>query len=77
MNTYFRLLLSIIFVIVSFGIIGPWLVSAKDTMMVIGGIAYIFVVMPFVLYLINRRYKKAVVKFIADVTAENEKTVKN
>jgi hypothetical protein len=54
MKLYFKLLLNIVVVVVSFGIILPFLISFPDTLLVVAGLVYAFVLLPAFLYYFNR-----------------------
>ncbi len=62
MKHYVRGVLNLLFVIFSFGFIGPLLVSAPSDIAVIGGWFYILLVVPAVLYYINRNYVKSLME---------------
>jgi hypothetical protein len=67
MNHYIRIVLNILFVLFSIGFVGPFLISAPSDVGVIAGIAYVFLVVPAVLYYINRNYVKKIVEKINEV----------
>lgn len=54
MKLYLKILSNIALVLVSFGIILPYLISYPSTIMVILGIIYAFVILPIFLYRLNR-----------------------
>jgi hypothetical protein len=62
MKHYVRAVLNLIFIIFSLGFIGPLLVSAPSDIAVIGGWLYIILVVPAVLYYINRNYIKSLME---------------
>jgi hypothetical protein len=62
MKHYVRIVLNLIFILFSIGFVGPLLVSAADDILVIGGILYITLIVPAVLYYINRNYVKNIVE---------------
>lgn len=64
MNHYVRIMLNLIFILFSIGFVGPFLVSAPSDVAVIGGLAYLVLVVPAVLYYINRNYVKNIVEKI-------------
>jgi hypothetical protein len=67
MNHYVRIVLNLIFVTFSIGLVGPFLVSASSDLAVIGGILYIVLVVPMVLYYINRNYVKKIMEKFDEV----------
>lgn len=67
MNHYVRIVLNLIFFLVSIGLVGPFLVSAPNDFAVIGGILYIVLVVPAVLYYINHNYVKKIMEKINEV----------
>lgn len=64
MNHYVRIVLNLIFILFSIGFVGPFLISAPSDVAVIGGLAYLLLVVPAVLYYINRNYVKNIVEKI-------------
>jgi len=67
MSIYWRIVFNIVFFASSFGFIGPYLVSAKNDIFVIGGIVYIVIIAPAVLYYFNRHFFAAqIAKLTAD-----------
>jgi uncharacterized MAPEG superfamily protein len=62
MKHYVRAVLNLIFIIFNLGFIGPLLVSAPSDIAVIGGWLYIILVVPAVLYYINRNYIKSLME---------------
>lgn len=62
MKHYVRIVLNLIFILLSMGLVGPFLVSAPSDVAVIGGIAYLVFVVPAVLYYINRNYVKNIME---------------
>ena len=56
MNHYFRIVLNLIFIVFSIGFVGPFLISAPSDVGVLAGIAYLFLIVPPILYYINRKY---------------------
>ena len=64
MNHYVRIVLNLIFILFSIGFVGPFLVSAPSDVAVIGGLAYLVLVVPAVLYYNNRNYVKNIVEKI-------------
>lgn len=66
LKTYFRIMLNVIFLIVSFGYVLPWLVSYPDTLLVIAGLAYAVVLVPGVVYYANRSYVEHLFKSIKE-----------
>jgi len=62
MKHYVRIVLNLIFIVFSMGFIGPLLVSAPNDIAVIGGWLYILLVVPAVLYYINRNYVKSLME---------------
>ena len=54
MNMYLKILLNIVVVVASFGIILPFLISFPDTLLVVAGLVYAFVLLPTFLYYFNR-----------------------
>lgn len=56
MRHYYRIVLNIIFLIVSLGFIGPWLISQKDDILAITGAIYILLAVPTILYMFNKNY---------------------
>lgn len=67
MKHYVRIILNLAFVVMSFGLVGPILMSAPSDIAVAGGLAYIFLVVPAVLYYINRSYVKSVMEKINEL----------
>lgn len=67
MSHYVRIVLNLIFIAFSIGLVGPFLVSAPNDLAVIGGILYIVLVMPAVLYYANRNYLKKITEKINEV----------
>lgn len=65
MKHYVRIVLNLIFILLSIGLVGPFLVSAPSDIAVIGGIAYLVFVVPAVLYYINRNYVKNIMEKIS------------
>lgn len=63
MKHYIMVMFNIIFLIVSFGFIGPILISAPDTLLVAAGYTYLICV-PIILYYINRNYVKGIWKWV-------------
>ena len=58
-STLFKILLGILYVILTFGIFGPMLLSAKSGVAVGLGVLVVFVIPAFVsVYLINKFYPK-------------------
>ena len=64
MNHYVRIVLNLIFILFSIGFVGPFFISAPSDVAVIGGLAYLLLVVPAVLYYINRNYVKNIVEKI-------------
>lgn len=62
MKHYVRIVLNFIFISFSIGFLMPFLVSQPDDVTVIGGIIYLFLVFPVILYYVNRAYVKAIVE---------------
>lgn len=62
MGHYVRIVLNLIFILFSLGFIGPFFVSAASDFAVIGGILYLVLVVPAVLYYINRSYVKSLME---------------
>lgn len=62
MKHYVRIVLNLIFILLSIGLVGPFLVSAPSDIAVICGIAYLVFVVPAVLYYINRNYVKNIME---------------
>jgi hypothetical protein len=62
MKHYVRIVSNLIFIVFSMGFIGPLLVSAPNDIAVIGGWLYILLVVPAVLYYINRNYVKSLME---------------
>ena len=58
MKHYIRIVLNLIFVLFSIGLVGPFLISAPSDLAVIGGVFYLAIIMPAILYYINRNYAK-------------------
>ena len=54
-SLYLRVILNMVFIFVSLGIIGPYLISAKDTILVVVGVIYLMA-LPLVIYLGNRKF---------------------
>ena len=67
MNHYVRIVLNLIFVTFSIGLVGPFLVSAPSDLAVISGILYVVLVVPMVLYYINRNYVKKIMEKFDEV----------
>lgn len=67
MGHYVRIVLNLIFFVVSIGLVGPFLVSAASDLAVIGGILYVVLVVPVVLYYINRNYVKKIMEKFNEV----------
>ena len=64
MKHYIRIMLNIIFVVFSLGFVGPYLMSAPSDFAVIGGLVYLLLIMPAVIYYTNRNYMKKVMEKI-------------
>jgi len=64
---YFKILANILFAVISFGIIGPYLISFNDTLLVLLGVVYVLVVTPTIFYFFNKNFP---VKF--QTTTEGE-----
>lgn len=64
MSHYLRIVLNLIFILVSIGLIGPFLLSAPSDFAVIGGIAYLVFVVPAIVYYANRNYVKNMMRKI-------------
>lgn len=64
MSHYLRIVLNLIFILVSIGLVCPFLISAPSDLAVIGGIFYLIIVMPAILYYANRNYAKNLVEKI-------------
>lgn len=62
MSHYVRIVLNLIFILFSIGFVGPFFVSASDDFAVIGGILYVALIVPAVLYYINRNYVKSLME---------------
>lgn len=58
MKRYYVVLVLIAFVAFSIGFIIPWLVSQRDTVMVLAGVAWATVVMPFVVVAVIKKLKR-------------------
>ncbi len=58
MKTYLLLVTDLLLVVVSFGIILPWLISYPDTALVIAGVIYGVLLLPVTLYYLNRNFIK-------------------
>jgi hypothetical protein len=58
MSHYLRIMLNAAFIMISVGLLLPFLFSAADTLLVAAGFAYLFLVMPAILYYANRTYIK-------------------
>jgi len=56
LSNYFKILANIGFGVVSFGLIGPYLISFNDTLIVLLGVVYILVVTPIVFYYFNKKF---------------------
>lgn len=54
MKLYFKILFNIVVVVVSFGFVLPFLISFSDTLLVVAGLVYAFVLLPTFLYYFNR-----------------------
>lgn len=55
MKYYLIFILNVAILAVSFGFILPFLISAPDTTLFVGGLVYGFVIMPVMLYYLNRK----------------------
>ena len=73
MKTYLKLLVNLVFLGASFGFVGPFLVSAADTMLVLGGLFYLFVIVPTVLYFFNKKFPLFAPEVTAPTTTEDVK----
>ena len=73
MRIYFILLANVLFVGASVGLVGPFLVSAADTMLVLGGLFYLFVIVPTVLYFFNKKFPLFAPEVTAPTTTEDVK----
>ena len=56
LSNYFKILANIAFGVVSFVLIGPYLISFNDTLLVLLGVVYILVMVPTVFYFFNRKF---------------------
>ena len=56
LSNYFKILANIVFGAVSFGLIGPYLISFNDTLLVLLGVIYMLVVVPIVFYYFNKKF---------------------
>lgn len=56
MNTYYRIMINLIFIFFSFGILMPFLISAQDTVLVVLGLVYGLLFIPGVLYYVNKKF---------------------
>lgn len=56
MKTYLLLVTDLLLIVVSFGIILPWLISYPDTALVIAGVIYGVLLLPVTLYYLNRKH---------------------
>lgn len=54
MKLYFKILINIAVVVVSFGFVLPFLISFPDTLLVAAGLVYAFVLLPMFMYYFNR-----------------------
>lgn len=71
MKTYWKILFNVVFIVVSFGFVGPYLISAKDDVFVVSGIIYLFAVVPIVIYYFNRHFFAVqIAKFNEDVAGD-------
>lgn len=66
MRHYVRLVLNLAFIIFSLGFLLPWLISMPDTMLVIAGTAYAVLVVPGVLFYLNRAYVMSFIETIKE-----------
>lgn len=57
MKHYYIILALVAFVVASLGFIIPWLVSQKDTILVLAGLAWASVVLPFVVVTVFKKLK--------------------
>ena len=62
MGHYVRIVLNLIFILFSLGFVGPFFVSDASDFAVVGGILYLVLVVPAVLYYINRSYVKSLME---------------
>lgn len=56
MKTYLLLVTDLLLIVVSFGIVLPWLISYPDTALVIAGVIYGVLLLPVTLYYLNRKH---------------------
>lgn len=56
MSHYLRVILNVAFIIASFGLVLPWLISQADDFLVLSGFVYMFLIFPAVLFYFNRSY---------------------
>ena len=54
MKLYFKILINAVVLVLSFGFILPFLISFPDTLLVIAGLVYAFVLLPVFMYYYNR-----------------------
>lgn len=62
MRHYYRIVFNLLFLLVSFAVIGPNLISAKDDFLYVAGILYIVLVVPTVLYYLNEKTVKSYIE---------------
>lgn len=70
MRTYLILLANFIILATGFGLICPFLISAQSTIAVLGGIIYLALIMPFMIYFLNKWFP--IVKSESVVSRINE-----
>lgn len=56
MSSYIRVILNFFFIIGIYGLLLPWMISASDDFLVIGGIAIGVLIAPAVLYYANKTF---------------------
>lgn len=54
MKLYFKILINVVVLVLSFGFVLPFLISFPDTLVVIAGFVYTFVLLPAFMYYYNR-----------------------
>lgn len=64
MKLYFKILINIAVIVASFGFVLPFLISFPDTLLVMAGVVYAFVLLPAFLYYFNLGYIKSLVNLI-------------
>lgn len=64
MSHYYRIVINGLIILVSLGLIGPFLISSKDDILFGTGILYLLFVLPTVLWIYNKNYINKMMKHI-------------